>query len=155
MRLKDDGLTLIELIVVIVIISIIVGISIPSYYKWVKRQSIENDTRILYNKLKQIRIKAFTTKDKYSLCWNSDPFDTAIIKVNGSTEGVISLHHSFATNLTKKGGDCITFSSYGIADKTVSIKIEENDNSNVDCIEVSYYMVSLGKWHNGKCEVQF
>ena len=150
--MNKKGFSLVELIVVIVIISFLASIAIPMYSKWVKRQGIVEDTKKIFSELNYLKLKAFTTKNEYSLCWNSNPFDVVIIKKNKTVEYTLPLKHKFKASVDT-GYTCVDFSSDGTADHVGNIRaVDSGSGASVDCVNISRFRISLGKWSNGKCK---
>ncbi|WP_022670307.1 prepilin-type N-terminal cleavage/methylation domain-containing protein [Hippea alviniae] len=150
--MNNKGFSLIELIVVIVIISILLSIAVPMYSSWVKRQGIAKDTKKIFSELNYLRLKAFTTKDEYSLCWENNPFKVVYIKKNGNKEGSLSLKYEFVGDIGL-GYNCVDFSPDGTADHTGNIRINDvNSKASIDCVDVSRFRISLGKWSEGECK---
>ncbi len=92
------GITLIELLVIIVMIALLLSIAIPYYRDWRLRWSIESDAKDIYAFLQKARAIAFSQKRALTViasgrrvCMNDGTADIDCINLNNSFTGTISI----------------------------------------------------------------
>ncbi len=96
--MKERGLTLIEVLVVIGIISLLLGIAIPTFNNWRVKASIEADTKTIYAFVQKARAVAFTQKRELRViangrrvCINDGGADIDCINLSNPFQGEIRI----------------------------------------------------------------
>ena len=151
---KEDGFTLIELIVVVSIMAIILMISIPFYTKWKTKMSVEGDTKKIYGVLQMFREKAFAEKKSYLIklsgkvlyvCDTNDcDLNSSIYKLNLNNEFDF-IGDNDRVSIDIRGtfhGSSVYAKNYASAD------------AQYDCVAVDDIRIRLGKFSGGKCEAK-
>ncbi len=72
MKIKQSGMTLIDLMMTIGIASILLGSGIPSFYEFISKQKIISETQILRGHLTFARKTAITYRQKVTVCPTSN-----------------------------------------------------------------------------------
>ena len=69
---KQDGFTIIELIVVIAVIGIMAAIAVPNFLSWLPRYRLKSAARDLYSYLQRAKIGAIKSNKKWAIVFNAD-----------------------------------------------------------------------------------
>ncbi len=139
------GITLIEVLVVIVIFSILATIAIPAFNNWRIRISIESDVKDIYAFVQKARAIAFSEKKDITIQVNG----TNICMFEGTTQiGCIDLNNPFigTVEVSSRG----YFSTIGSIRYTGGATV----NRNYDCIAISINRVRMGVWNGTTCQVK-
>ncbi len=143
--MNKKGVTLIEMLVVIAILSIIAIISVPQYNKWQRKYSIEDDTKTIYVIIQKERTKAFTQKISVDIIINGK---NVTIKENGAAVESITLKNSFSS-------DTISIDTRGTFSNTsVHCTDLSGLNPQYDCIVINNVRAKLGEWDGSSCNVK-
>ena len=132
------GITAIEMLVVVAIMGLLLGVTIPSFLKWRKSLSIENDVYKIYAFIQQLRIKAFTTKTSYTvsasnkqICAGSDCID-----LSNDFTGSITINER---GILSNGSINATDTGYG---------------EHYNCVVSAVVRVRKGKLNGATCEAK-
>lgn len=123
-RAKQQGFTLIEMMVVMVIMSIIAAVAIPSFSSWREKQAVRNATQALLAQLKQARVLAVSENRSVSLAFTSTTY-TFDADTTGSCGSCKNERHNlsqYSSNLLASPIGTRTFSSRGTSSAS-SIKL--------------------------------
>lgn len=141
------GVTLIEMLVVILILAILFAFAVPQYHKWQRQYSIESDTKEIYGIVQKERTKAFTQKITVDITFNGKK---VTINENGSQTDSLNLHNRFL-------GGPITIDTRGTLSGS-SVYYDSSSavglNPQYDCVVVNDIRVKLGEWNGSNCEPQ-
>jgi prepilin-type N-terminal cleavage/methylation domain-containing protein len=69
---KQDGFTIIELIIVIVVIGIMTAIAVPDFLSWLPQYRLKSAARDLYSYLRRAKIGAIKSNKKWAIVFNAD-----------------------------------------------------------------------------------
>ena len=69
---KQDGFTIVELIIVIAVIGIIAAIAVPNFLSWLPDARLKSAARDLYSNLQQAKIGAIKSNKKWAIVFNAD-----------------------------------------------------------------------------------
>ncbi len=159
------GVTLIELIIVLLIIVILAGIGYTGFSSWALKNKVEKDTRAIYSELTHIRMVAFTEKRVCGVYWESEPFNTLHIRCDNDSDsdiktgyeelGLVKLQTDFVipSGLIKTR-QTIRFATEGYAMESGTVKSNENANPEYNCVVVSLNRIALGHWNGTDCEIR-
>ncbi len=155
--LKETGLTLLELLIVLAAVGIILGISVPIYRNWMKKVSIENDTKLIFSVLVEAKARSFSEKricgvfingKKVCLRCDTDSDD----EVDDETEDLKSflLKNSFAKNFSY-----VKFDKDGIANITGTVYSEDTSvEPAYSCVKISKTRIKMGRWDGSECQAR-
>lgn len=143
------GLTLVELLVTISILSILVGIGLYSYKSYSNKRDLENDIYKIYSFANKTRVSAFTDKENYYIYLAGGGLniimDNDTNELNGYIE-VINLKIKFISD-----NSSYLFDKNGFLKSNGKIYPEEVYDVQYNCILFSD-MVYLGKLNGANCE---
>jgi len=157
------GVTLIELMVVIALVSVVAGVAIVSFSTTRKRASIERDVQRIYSEIQRQRMKAFTKKVNIKI------FCDVIEKENGVKEYLLIMnctdsngnpcnsHNATPDNVTLENPftGTLSINSKGLFSQLGSIRYNGADSVSpkYDCVVASPYRIRMGRWDKdeGKC----
>ena len=162
--MKNDGFSLIELVVVIAIIATLSTIGTIAFHTWQTKAQMENQTRVLFANLNQARIDAMQHKQFRAVKLQTGGLSYTFQLYSSLGQGRLSPNTTGSTTQTVKlaitatGGaaDNITqFDNGGFAVDMPTFQINPTGTSAlVDCIVVSLGRTDMGKNINGTCTVK-
>jgi len=167
---KDCGLTIIELMIVVIIAGIFATLSVAGYRNLVNKYEINNQIRELYSDLMHLRMMAMQ-KNRMTFMQLSDnsyigyedtsPQPDGDETLNTSSDSIAIPSKSVKNTFAFTGGGFISFNSRGFSNTTCTICIPSSVNPSYDCIKVSSTRVKMGKLQNqslgctsANCETQ-
>ncbi|OGW37794.1 MAG: hypothetical protein A2Y97_08755 [Nitrospirae bacterium RBG_13_39_12] len=171
--MNEDGVTLVELIVVVsVMVALVVGLAF-SFQGWMSTSKIESEVKDMYADLTNVRARAMQrnrmhfvtfTARQYTIYEDTSPApdgngslepgaDTQVLQKNTNPSSPINATTAdplrFTTNGLALDADLpssdATYGNYGTVRMTYT-----DSNPDYDCIVVSETRTNLGKW-NGSC----
>ncbi|HOF58653.1 MAG TPA: GspH/FimT family pseudopilin [Syntrophorhabdaceae bacterium] len=167
---KDNGFTIIELMLVVVIAGILATLSVAGYRNFVSKYEINSQTRELYSDLMSLRMMAMQknrmtfvqlSNNSYIGYEDTDPQPDGNETLDTGLDSVIIPSKSVKNTFSYTGGGFINFNSRGFSNTTCTICILSQVNPSYDCIKVSSTRVTIGKIKNqssgctsANCETQ-
>lgn len=156
---NQNGFTLIELMICIVLLIILAAISTRYFGDWQKRSRLESDTGSIYALIQQARTRAFTEKlnlninfvNPKRICATCDTTDTACLALYSGNVTCLTMQSSFAGN-----GLPISISDRGFYTCAGTIYYNGPAINQVfqSCIKVSSTRARMGKWDGATCNLQ-
>lgn len=152
------GLTLLEVLVVLVILGVLSLLVIPGLRAWKTKNDVENTIKELYATLNEARVLALTEKRACGINWNAEVVERVRLICDANEDEDISdegdelrwekdldvkLKENFSSNY-------VLFDPRGFAVSLGAFMIEGTE-ADYDCITVSRTRVKMGKWENGTC----
>jgi prepilin-type N-terminal cleavage/methylation domain-containing protein len=104
---KNNGFTLIELMVTIAVLAIVASFAVPSFKSMIENQKLTKSTNSLVQEIKAARIKAILDKKEITLKLNSSAADAGYI-LNWKPEGEVSLKIASDNELKFNGNGVLT-----------------------------------------------
>ena len=161
--MKQEGLTLLELLIVMALLTILAGFSINWVRGAVKKQRIAKDIKLIFGTLQEARYQAFARKTTCGLVFGNSTFSSFELRCDSNADGSFtddtytllqrtSLSTTFSTGRTKIG-----FSKEGFTHDNTTIHTVERDNlPEYSCIVVSMTRIKMGTWNvqDSECEIR-
>lgn len=159
--MQEKGFTLIELVVSITIITVLSTIATVAYTRWIKKVSIENDTKKIFALLQEARARAFAEKRICGLIFSGrnvrlvcdTDMDDSITDEQGSINS-IRLKNDVIKKLSY-GSSYPRFDRDGTANILGTIYVSDiSTNPAYSCVRISRTRIKMGKWNGGECNVK-
>ncbi len=171
LRGSNEGFTLVEVLVVMIIMGILLGMAMFSIGSMRQRYSVEKQTKEIYMDLMGTRLRALqSTRDQFvSLQSGTTTYqvyaDGLTVGADGTfsaaTDSLISTYAllpSYTMTLSNPALTVIQFNPRGLVDpaQTVSIRINPTAGGEYDCIVVDQLRTGMGKWNDttSSCDVK-
>lgn len=153
------GITLLELLIVLVILGAILSVSVYYYNLYSKRISIEEDVYKIYALMMKARTSAFTEKEKRYIKLITTDNKTIVMDndtdtSNGYLESVSTVN-KFLIRGSISPYDFFRFDRYGFSDTQGSVRYSGEDIGAVyDCVVVSWTRIAIGKYDGSSCKAK-
>ncbi|MCL4491601.1 MAG: GspH/FimT family pseudopilin [Nitrospirae bacterium] len=152
--MKQNGYTLLELIVIIAVICILISIAAFNYTDWTIKFGIESQIKEMYSDLMAARMRAMT-RNRAHFVSIAASYYTIKDDTDGNGEndpGDALLHHkSLGNMITWNGNPEISFNSRGISSASETISVSNAVKAAYDCIVISKTRINIGKMSRGRC----
>lgn len=170
--MKNKGVTLIELLVIISIIGILIVAMGFSYEGWIGRYRIESQTKELYSDLMDARTRAMTRHRIHFVILNSRQY-TVYDDNNPSPEGngaletdsneliipdelIIQKNLKYDLELLPVGTstlpETVTIDTRGLMFPQRDFRIDNDINPDYDCIAITEARIRMGKYNGTACQ---
>jgi prepilin-type N-terminal cleavage/methylation domain-containing protein len=157
--MKQDGLTLVEVLVVAAIVSLLATLAGVEYAGWARKYDAENEIKTLYGDMIETRVNAMQKNVQHLMVLSGDRYTVC---EDGNLDGVCdagstiarlsrsNLKHTLAWALSG-GGSRVSFDRRGLSmvNGHININVSETD---VDCVTVSATRINVGRMNSGACE---
>jgi prepilin-type N-terminal cleavage/methylation domain-containing protein len=167
---RQRGVTLIELIVVMVIIGVLIGIAAVSYQNMRQRYAIEKQVKEMYTDLMNARLRAvqhdrmqfvvFPTLTGYSVYEDGPPPDGNEGFDGTGTDLLVSstsLLPSYSAIMSDPSLTLVKFTTKGLlsaSTPTGSIRISPTAGGEYDCVFLDKIITGMGQWNGSECVVK-
>ena len=162
----QSGFSLVELVVVMVIISILISIGVPTYQKWMIKNSVERQTKETLTNMQSLRLKAIHNKNRYAVVM--DPrrmsfraYSTAnepLFASGTRVEQVINTPYDIKRvnsggSLVDCNGEYVVMTETGVIENTLATFVIGPIDSGAayNCLIVSKGRIQMGTWQNATC----
>lgn len=163
--MKNKGITLVELLIIISIIGILIVAMGFSYQGWMGRYRIESQTKELYSDLMEAKTRAMTRhrihfvileSTRYAVYDDNNPSpDGNGTLETDSDELILQKGLKYGLKLLPVGTsslpETITIDTRGLMFPQRDFRIDNNITPDYDCIMITQARIRMGKWENNKC----
>lgn len=166
-HLLNNGFTLIEVLIVVVIIGIIAAIGTLQMQNTLGRIRVEEQTKQMYADIMSARSRAVSRSrihfvkidtaplNRYRIWEDTNPGPDGDTKLQEASDALF-LQTTVPYNLYGTTNS-FYFDSQGLAHGIGSIRLENSHTPLTDCITISLTRVRMGRWNSGtppKCDAQ-
>lgn len=156
-----SGITLIELVVVVGIMTILLSLATIAFNSYQVRYNVESEIKGLYADIMGARIRAMNENRPYIVKFTGAKSYVTAIDINGdgdyaagdvkidrySKENLkYELAWSFAGNMNR-----ITLDSRGMVNVNGFVRVNKDNSSEYDCVAISNTRIKMGKWDGTAC----
>ena len=155
------GITILELMIVIIILGILAALGIPGFIEWKRKIEVENATKELYSLLQEAKAKAFSEKRVCGLRWENEALTENFRFIcDGNEDGDINdesdelvLIKTFTVSFNENfNGRVCAFNEKGFFQGLGGTFWVNNSKADYSCVSVSRTRIRMGKFQNGKCQ---
>jgi len=144
--MREDGFTLLELLIAVAIIAILLSIGTLAFNSMTRKSAIEAQTKEIYADLMTARSEALYRKTTRSVSVTTTQFT-----INDST-GTAVLQKTFKQTMAENDANVLTFGENGVADFPKAYCIGPVGNEAfIDSVIVSSTIILTGKRTGGAC----
>lgn len=159
---RQDGVTLIELVITVSIIAILIVALGFEYRNWMGRYKVENQIKQMHADFMNARSRAMSMNRMHFVTWTANAYtiynDTnPLPDGNGTLETASDLRLptypktvEYAINWTGPGAQ-INFDRRGMMAPAGSIRLTSPVDADYDCLTISQTRINMGKWYGAAC----
>ncbi|MEO0228299.1 MAG: GspH/FimT family pseudopilin [candidate division WOR-3 bacterium] len=158
---NPSGITLVELVVVIGIMTILLSLATIAFNNYQVKYNIENEIKTLYSDIMGARMRAMNENRTYVVKFTSATSYVTAIDNNGDGDfnaGDTKVDKYSKTALKYNlvwgfpgGTNRITLDNRGLVNVNGNIRIDKTSDSEYDCIAISNTRIKMGKWDGTNC----
>jgi prepilin-type N-terminal cleavage/methylation domain-containing protein len=159
---RQDGVTLIELIITVSIIAILVVALGFSFQGWMGRYKVENQIKQMHTDFMNTRTRAATMKRMHFATSAANAY-TIFEDTNPAPDGDGTLQTASDTRLPTYPksveytinwtgpGNQINFDRRGMMAPAGSVHLTPTVDADYDCLTISQTRINMGKWNGATC----
>jgi type IV fimbrial biogenesis protein FimT len=155
-----QGLTLIELVVVIGIISVLLGLATIAFRDWLVKYNVESQVKQMVTDFSEMRVRAMTLKQRHSITVNQNNY---VFKMYSSDDEALSagtvipggahpVKYALKSNSsTYYNGQVFEVDHRGMVVNTFggTIYLDSDSSATVDCLTINTLRINPGKKNAG------
>ncbi|RLA84714.1 MAG: hypothetical protein DRG40_05585 [Deltaproteobacteria bacterium] len=159
-----EGVTFLELMVVIAIVAILALLALPGLGQWKRKYDVETTIRDMYNALNEARMRAFSEKRVCGLWWSGSTVSQIELRCDSDADDSITDAGGFdrvwtktlkiALNTSFTNNIC-TFSGKGFANidnTSENFRYGATDvDAEYDCVVIGRTRIKMGEWDGTSC----
>lgn len=158
--MRDDGVTLVELLVVVSIIGILTIALGFSFEGWMDNYRLESQTKSLYSDLMDARTKAMTRNrvnfvvldaDDYQIYEDTNDNNALNIGAGDTALWATAKRYGYNYEIINLGADplpqTITIDTRGLMSPQRTFRINNSRNPDYDCIAIKQARIRMGKYN--------
>jgi len=156
-----EGVTFLELMVVIAIVAILALLALPGLGQWKRKYDVETTIRDMYNALNEARMRAFSEKRVCGLWWSGSTVSQIELRCDSDADDSITDAGGFdrvwtktlkiALNTSFTNNIC-TFSGKGFANTLGNFRYGATDvDAEYDCVVIGRARIKMGEWDGSQC----
>ncbi len=161
----QEGFTLFEVLIVMVIMGILMGIGALSFRGMQQRYTVERQVKQMYTDLMNARLRAvqrdrmqfvaFPTSTGYSVYEEPDGGNGVFSSATDSLVSTNALQTSYSI-VSVPAITLMTFSTKGLLDPTQAgtILITPTAGGEYDCISIDQIKTGMGQWNGTQCVIK-
>lgn len=152
--MRQDGFSLIELIVVVLIIGVLLATATVNFRDWSVRYSIESQVNEMYVDFANARIKAMSRNRLHFVNLSADRYTVTEDSDNDGTRedtDTLIVTKILKNQMTWSGGSEISFDARGLASENETVSFPDTAGAAYDCVMVSVTRIGIGKMNGGSC----
>ncbi len=154
--MKNWGITVIELVVVISIIGILFVSLGFSYQDWIGRYKVESATKGLYSDLMNARMRALERGMEHYVIFGERSYLVAEDTnesgdYDAGDRGLPGFPKTVGFSLDRNVSGKITFNNRGLISGLQRIWVSSDTNPDYDCMKVSRARIIMGQYNDGEC----
>ena len=158
-----EGVTFLELMVVIAIVAILALLALPGLGQWKRKYDVETTIRDMYNALNEARMRAFSEKRVCGLWWSGSTVSQIELRCDSDADDSITDAGGFDRVWTKtlkvalstSFGNVCTFSGKGFANidnTSENFRYGATDvDAEYDCVVIGRARIKMGEWDGTSC----
>lgn len=149
--MRNNGFSLIELLIVVALIGILAGIATIQFNQHLRKSGIESQMNMLYSELMNARSQSLFKKKGRAVVFSANQFSI----YSSAATGVGSiLTKQLNSSITFSSSDPVTFDSRGILniDTNVYVCVSSENSAGYDSLVLSPTQIQLGKREGADCD---
>jgi len=132
--LRDDGFTIMEMIVAIAVAATVMGIAVPTFFSWLPTLRLSSAARQVATDLQVARMKAISQNTKFRLNFVTTTTYT-VEKDNSGTLTTEGGPYSLPDGVSVPVGTTSWFQPRGTADSQAAVALSNGSTQKVVCIK--------------------
>ncbi len=164
-QVKNSGITLVELIIVITIVGVLAIALGLGFSDWMGKYKVESQTNELYADLMDARVRAMQNNrvhfvvlaaKSYSIVEDTSPSPDG----NGKREAdndtqILAKNTTYTLNASLSPSAAeFSFNRRGLISHTGNVRLDSTVNPDYDCIVLAATRINMGKWDGANCDAK-